>query len=154
MKSFDIQLWRLPKFDVSSNSAQRNYNVSSCIIANWLMCWVPIFLLLCVFIIATRWHQFTKSRTWAWRTSFRDVLVTETSIFGDRFGRCLGPCWSGLEKATSWRLDQEKRPLDTMQNWTNYWTVRVDIKCLTITSGVAGTVFSRARNGTTPLPVS
>lgn len=65
-----------------------------------------------------------RSQTRAvWRTSFRDTFTTETSVLGDQLGGC-------LEKATSWRREQESSPPDTMQNWTNYWTVRVHTKYL------------------------
>lgn len=65
-----------------------------------------------------------------------DVLVSATFSKQQRHSSetCSEGVWSRaescLEKVTSWRLGQESRPLDTMQNWTNYWTVRVDIEFL------------------------
>lgn len=57
-------------------------------------------------------------QTWRY---FRDVNTADTSFYGDQL------C-GDLEKVISWRLGQDSSPVDTMQNWTNYWTVRVNIK--------------------------
>lgn len=111
-----------------------------------------LFVSCCVFlIIAIRWRQISTSRLCAWRTCFRDVFKTATSLFGDLFRGCLEPSWklfgegnimaSGTGEPSAGH-DAELDELLDSKGW--HWI-------FIATPTLARTVCSGARNGTPPL---